>query len=323
MRAETLKRLTPGWTWKWIDTDIPMLRSSRAWQTLAFRMNVGAAVERINRFVLSELRDTELDLAWIDKAVFLHPATVLDVRRRSRRMAHYTPDTAFHQNRSRHFERTMGTFDLLITTKSFELDDYTSFVGKEKILLTTQGYDAETHYPRRLSEDRRFAAAFAGLAEPDRMRCIGALIQHEVPVRLAGRGWEAFVERHAANPCLEFAGEDVHGDAYANFLSEAWVGLGLLSKRFPELHTTRTFEIPACGAVLATERTTDTSRFFDDDEAIFFDDYDSLAFKLAEIFHSTPDSLMSVATKGSARIRRDGRDYATILGRILSDSRLA
>ena len=42
------------------------------------------------------------------------------------------------------------------------------------------------------------------------------------------------------------------------------VGLGLLSKRFPERHTTRTFEIPACGALLATERTADTTRFFDE-----------------------------------------------------------
>jgi hypothetical protein len=322
MRAETLKRLTPDWTWKWVDTDIPMLRSSRLWKTLAFRTNSGAAVTRINHFVLSELHGEEFELAWIDKAVFLYPGTVLDVRRRSRRMAHYTPDTAFHQNRSRHFERTMVVFDLLITTKSFEFDTYARFVGKEKVVVATQGYDAETHYPRRTFAERTFAAGFAGLAEPDRMRCIEALFQRGVPVRLAGRGWESFVTRHARNPLLVFAGEDLQGDAYANFLSEACVGLGLLSKRFPELHTTRTFEIPACGGVLATQRTADTSRFFDEDEAIFFDHYDALAEKLAEIFQSAPESLASLAAKGRERVQRDGRDYATILRGILSDHRL-
>jgi spore maturation protein CgeB len=322
MRAETLRRLTPDWEWQWVDTDIPMLGSSRLWQTLAFRKNAGAAVTRINHFVLSELQDAELGLSWIDKAVFLHPRTVLDVRRRSRRMAHYTPDTAFHQNRSRHFERTMAAFDLLITTKSFELDTYARYVGKEKVLLTTQGYDADTHYPRRTSAERKFVAAFAGLAEPDRMRCIEALIQREVPVRLAGRGWDSFVARHARNPHLVFEGQELQGDAYAEFLSAAWVGLGLLSKRFPELHTTRTFEIPGCGAALATERTADTSRFFDEDEAIFFADYDSLAGTLAELFHSAPESLSAVAAKGRERIQRDGRDYATILSRVLSDRRL-
>lgn len=36
---------------------------------------------------------------------------------------------------------------------------------------------------------------------------------------------------------------------------------GALSRRFPERHTTRTFEIPACGTVLITEWNEEISVF--------------------------------------------------------------
>jgi hypothetical protein len=139
-----------------------------------------------------------------------------------------------------------------------------------------------------------------------------------VPVRLAGRGWERVVREAAGNPLLRFEGEGLFGDAYAELLSSCWVGLGLLSKRFPEMHTTRTFEIPACGAVLATERTADTERFFAPGEAMFFRSYRELAATLKARFASAgDDEFGAMAAAGRARVLGDGRDYASILGGVL------
>ena len=42
---------------------------------------------------------------------------------------------------------------------------------------------------------------------------------------------------------------------------QKWPG-GLLAKWVPELHTTRTFEIPACGTALVTERNSETALVF-------------------------------------------------------------
>jgi hypothetical protein len=239
-------------------------------------------------------------------------------------MVHFTPDTAFHANRSRHFEKTMDSFDLLVTTKSFELDEYGKRVSGDRIHLTTQGYDPAVHFPRHTHGDRTRSAAFAGLAEPDRELCVATLLGRDIPVRLAGRGWETFLKRWASHPQLTFAGADVFGDDYAGFLSSSWVCLGLLSKRFPELHTTRTFEIPACGGILATESTTETRKFFADSEAIFFDDYPDLADKLSRhLAESSDDHLAEIASAGTQRVTSDGRDYPTILRNVLADERLA
>jgi hypothetical protein len=325
MRAEVLKRLTPGVTWTWIDTDVPMSDSSRLWRTVAFRTNSGQAVNRINSLVTQQLKSAKLDLAWVDKGVFLTPPTIASIRSRAGHLVHFTPDTAFHANRSRHFENSIGQFDLLVTTKSFEVDEYTRRVPRERVLLTTQGYDSSVHVPGNLEfENRRREAVFVGLAEPDREKCIDVLLEADVPVRLAGYGWSRLVRRWKDHPGLVFEGAGVFGRAYAELLSSSCVGLGLLSKRFPELHTTRTFEIPACESALATERTADTTRFFSESEAIFFTDYDELAEQLRSLLHAPViGALSDIALAGRKRVVADGRDYDSILQSVLSHPRIA
>lgn len=323
MRAETLRKLTPSYEWEWIDTDPPMNESARVWKTVAFRMGTGKTVTAINRLVSSRMGATRCDLVWIDKGVFLHRSTIQIVRRLTKKLVHFTPDAAFHMNRSRHFENSLGDFDLAITTKSFELSEYFRRIGADKTLLTTQAYDPGVHYPRSGDERRRREAVFIGLAEPDREECVAMLLESGVAVRLAGIGWERFLQDRGGHPLLSFESAEVFGSEYARLLSEAWIGLGLLSQRFPELHTTRTFEIPACGAVLATPRTTETSAFFGADEALFFDDYSDLATKVSALLSSENTvRLSALAHAGRMRVQNDCRDYASIISAILGDRRV-
>ncbi len=324
MRAESLRRLTPEFEWTWVDTDPPLQQAARVWRTLAFRSRVGRAVNRINEEVGAGIGREPHDLIWVDKGVFLREASVQRLRNSARRLIHYTPDTAFHENRSAHFERTLGLYDLAVTTKAFEVDEYENRIGPEKVLLTTQGYDLAVHYPRNTDAERRRETLFIGLAEPDREACVATLLDNDISVRLAGRGWTRFVRRHQGNPCLIYEGDDVFGDDYASLLSRSWIGLGLLSRRFPELHTTRTFEIPACGAMLASPRTSETTTFFADSEALFFDAYSTLASRL-KVLLTEPglDSVASVASAGHRRVLASARDYDSILGAVLADQRLS
>ncbi len=310
-------KLTPGWTWTWVDTDPPMAGSARAWRTLAFRYKRGRAITRINDIVFDGLQGAKRDLVWVDKGVFLRPATVRHLRDTAEKLVHFTPDTAFHENRSRYFDRTAALYDLLVTTKSFEAEAYARL--SSKVHVTTQGFDADVHFPRAENRERRRETVFVGLAEADRERCLATLLEHDVPVRLAGFGWGRFLRRWGDNPLLSFEGDQIFGSEYADLLSRSWIGLGLLSRRFPELHTTRTFEIPACGAVLATEATADTRRFFGNHEALFHDGYDDLARKLRSMLEDDSlESLKATSEAGRRRVIADGRDYSSILGEVLA-----
>ncbi len=322
MRAEWLKRLTPGWSWQWIDTDPPLLSTQRLWRSMAFRHQIGKAVGRINAEVSARVMGRHFDLAWVDKGVFLTPETNSRIRRASGLMVHFTPDMAFGANHSRHFEASLRYFDLVVTTKSFELPEYARRSEPDKILLTTQGFDPLVHFPQFGAGERRREVVFVGLAEPHRERCIASLLERNIVVRLAGRGWMGFLRRWGRHRRLVYEAEDSFGRDYAELFSRAWIGLGLISKRFPELHTTRTFEIPACGALLATERTRETTQFFSEDEALFFDDDAELATRVETAFQLDDAQLAALAGAGRARIAKDGRDYQKILAKILSSPQL-
>jgi spore maturation protein CgeB len=213
-------------------------------------------------------------------------------------------------------------FDLLVTTKSFEVDTYKKRGAGGTVCLTTQGFDPEVHYPRNVNARRAYEVAFVGLAEPSREKVITHLLNSEIHVRLAGAGWSSFARRRMDDPYFHFEGDAAFGNSYAKFLSGCWITLGLLSKRFPELHTTRTFEIPACGSVLATERNRETEEFFSDSEALFFDDTSELSELIHRLFDSQHDAELSLIAKcGRQRVLNDQRDYPSILLRILSDPR--
>jgi spore maturation protein CgeB len=323
MRAEWLRRLRPDWRWDWIDTDPPLLSTSRVWQSLAYRFQMGKAVDRINGAVREGVIGKSFDLVWVDKAIFLDASTMALIRQSSRRLVHFTPDTAFHANRSRNFERSIRLFDVLVTTKSFEVEEYRQRIHRDTVLLITQGFDPDVHFARAADIDRKSEVVFVGLAEPDRERCLTALLTKEIPVRLAGFGWTRLVERWKGNSLLRFESRAVFGSDYAGLLSGSWIGLGLLSKRFPELHTTRTFEIPACGTILATEANSETEAFFDDDEAIFFKTYEDLADRIKTTLARPTSELARMAARGRGRVVTDGRDYPTILTRVLADSRIS
>ena len=324
MRAERVRELTPWFEWSWVDTDSVILESDRVWQSVAYRLQSGKAVQQVNATILSAVASRWYDLIWVDKAIFLLPNTVRMLRGVSRRLIHFTPDTAFANGRSRHFEKTLSLYDLLVTTKPFDVPEYLELAGKDIVHLTTQGFDPSVHYPRNPDAMRRPEVVFVGLAEKDRARCISVLLDHDITVRLSGLGWDSFLRQYRGNGRLVYEGAGVFGNAYAKILSEAWIGLGLLSKRFPELHTTRTFEIPACGAVLATEPTAETTRFLKPDEALFFQTHEELAERV-EMLLSEPGykTLSGIANRGRARVTGDRRGYQDILASVLADPRLS
>ena len=81
-----------------------------------------------------------------------------------------------------------------------------------------------------------------------------------------GLGNDWYIKREK----LFYKGNGIFGEEYARALSEALISLGLLSRIIPEMHTTCTFEIPACGNGLGYGRKSrNPQNIFSENEAIF------------------------------------------------------
>ena len=314
MRGEALKAIIRPNIFEVIDTHVPFYKSHVLWRSFAFRYKKGPVINRINTFVLSKFSGT-YDVIWVDKAVFISPQVTKQLKSLTKKLIHYTPDTAFKGNKSKYFYKSLSFYDYVITTKSFEKADYLNHIEKEKLVFIPQGFDKNVHYPRHTFQQKERKVLFIGLYEPSRGNVIKALLDHNIKVEVAGKNWMPFINaQNSAN--LKFLGEGLFNDAYAKAISSAHISLGLVSKRFPELHTTRTFEIPACGTALVTERNLETQSFFKDDEAIFYTNENDLIEKIT--FFMNNDKPLEVLTKkGASRAVTSAYDYNAILNAIL------
>jgi len=315
-RGNCLRELLPGSEFAYIDTLTPFYDTSKIFRSIGFRWKWGPLIRRLNRYVLKQMGNNLYDLVWVDKAVFLTETTTKLIRQRTKKLVHFTPDPAFTFHLSKHFERSLSDYDLLVTTKHYEVEMYASRVGEERTLLVTQGYDPSMHYSRKSFADRIPGVCFIGHHEPERQQIIEAILQRDIPVFIAGRGWGRWSRTRATLPNLQYGGEGVYGEEYGARLSEYQFGLGLLSKWVPETHTSRTFEIPACGALLATESTVETAKFFNQDQALFFKSIEDLIGQL-EFLIANQDRAEVVAESGLRCLQQGSYDYKSIVGRVL------
>jgi len=319
MRSDALCEILNPDHFEFIDTHIPFYKTSKLWRTIGFRYKIGPLISKTNSYVLESLKCFEndfFDLIWVDKGVFLRPSTVKLIKEKSKKLVHFTPDMSFYMNKSRFFEKAMDTYDFLITTKSKELPYYYSRIAKEKIILATQGFSKKTHQIHHEFKDKQNAICFIGLAEPYRIKVAEKILESNINLKLAGKGWNKFVAKHKHNISLSYLGETVLGNDYSKLISSCKFSLGLLSKIFPELHTTRTFEIPACGTVLLTERNTEIESFFQETDVIFYENIDDLIGKV-KYFQQHNDELELIAKNGYSKVHKSGYDNYSILRRVL------
>ena len=310
MRAGTLKNILDPKEFSVIDTMVPFQKIGRLFRSLGFRYHRGPLITNVNKYIINQLHSA-YDIIWVDKATFLTPETTEILRKSTPIMVHYTPDCALFGNRSHLFEKSMHLYDWLITTKSFERDYY----PEDKLICVTQAYDKNTHQPAIEFNQKTREVSFIGLYEKSRAEVMDVLIEAGIKLTLGGMKWNKYRNLH--HPNVEYLGEKVFGSEYVTIISSSLFSLGLLSKKFPELHTTRTFEIPACGTALITERNAETASFFTDNEVIFYQDIKEIPEKILPFMNHQND-LQTLTQRGYEKVVNGGYDYESILRKVLT-----
>ena len=317
MRGRYIQEILKPDEFKVIDIDIPLHATSRIFRSFGWRFKIGVLINKINSYINSNITDEDsFNIIWIDKGVFINLKTMSKLRSLTTHLIHFTPDPAFAYHRSRLFFKTIHLYDICITTKQYELQDY-SLAGAKKTLYCTQGFDPSIHKSYNKFNEKIYDIVFIGHFEKERAILLHQLLQAGFKIVLAGIHWKKFV---ALEQCenLIYLGDGIYGEEYAKIISLSYFGLGLLSKWVPELHTTRTFEIPACGTCLITPRTSETTSFFNDSEVVFWDDNIQLISNLNFLLRNK-NELENKTSRGNVKVLEKGFDYKSILIKLLKD----
>jgi len=289
---------------------------ARRWQ---WRFRTGAMVREYNEAIVAALA-TRPDVLWVDKGLFVWPATLGAARREGVRwLVHYSPDNyLLHANASRHLWRGLGLYDLVVTTKRSNVA-LLATVGARRVMLSGNAYDPEVHRPIGLADAERAELAadvsFIGRWEPSRERLLEAIAGMPIRLRVRGPGWERVRGKELRAACEP---GPIYGDAYAKAIVAAKINLGLLSTIAGDAVTQRSIEIPACGAFMLAERSAEHQlHFVDGQEAVFFDGREELARKVTH-YLAVDAERQRIAAAGRARCLRSGYAYDDRLRDVLA-----
>jgi hypothetical protein len=214
---------------------------------------------------------------------------------------HYHPDDSTNpENRSPTFESAEALYDLHITTKSFNVEEIAARANGAAHFMFC-AYDAVWHRGPGpwIARDPLYDVAFIGTRRGDREDLIARLAKHfGKRMLVAGAGWSADwgVRRRSV------VTGPVCGLNFSRAVWSARVHLGLLNSANRDLHSCRTFEVPASGGLFLAERTREHEALFDDGEsAVLFGSPEELELQLRMLLEH-PDLAASIASNGHRAI---------------------
>ncbi len=299
-----------------IDIEVPFFCTNRIFRSIGSRWKIGPLMSAVSNYVKKQIDLEDMyDLVWVDKGVYVSPNIIKGLRGRTKFLIHYTPDPAFTFHRSRYFFKAIQYYDFCITTKSFEIEAYNES-GARKMIYCTQGYDKAIHHPYHTFKEKDKDVTFVGHYETYRGKVVLSLLDAGIQVHIVGFKWKRFCKKYKGYSNLHFHGGGIFGDEYAKFISSSYISLGLVSKWIPELHTTRTMEIPACGTLLVTELNIETKELFKEDEAVFFENIEELVRKVTFLLNDKA-KIEEFISNANNRLLSSNYDYESIVCDIL------
>jgi len=318
-RMEALRRL--GHEVDAVDTNA---LDPRAEATLRYRVlnRVGSPPDLAgaNAAVRKRARDRPYDVLWVDKGRIVTPATLREVRRvlpRALQLS-YSPDDMMNpRNQSRAWRGCVPLYDLHVTTKSYNVDELRG-IGARRVFFVDNGFDPDTHRPIVLSAEERERwggdVGFTGSFERDRFERMLELAEDGVVVNVHGPQWEPYRQAH---PRLVIRSGELFGDDYVRAICATRINLCFLRKVNRDLQTTRTMEIPACGAFMLAERTDEHRALFEEGkEAEFFGSGAELRAKV-DYYLAHENERRRIALAGRERCLRSGYSNLDHLARIV------
>jgi hypothetical protein len=282
------------------------------WERVLLKLGFHLDFIGAGRRLLALAQAQPLDVIWIDKGLTISRAVLARAKAiaGAKAVAFAEDDMALAHNQSRRWLGALKAYDLVVTTKTKNIEGRElEALGAKAVLYTPQTYDPAKHYPTPMTEAERKAwaseVAFVGTFEKERAKSLLALAEAGFEVRVWGSEWAGKMS-HSNLRVEGRAVVNTHEKLdYSKALTGAKISLGFLRKLNRDQHTSRSLEIPACGSLLLAERTpTHQALFAEGVEADFFENDAEMISKVGYYLNNEAKRL-EVAAAGRARCVKD------------------
>lgn len=237
-----------------------------------------------NSQIKERIREKKYDIIWIDKGIIVTKDSFEAIKTyaSNAKIVGYSPDyMCARHNQSKSFLETLKYYDVFVTTKSYSVDTLKE-LGCKDVFFVGNSYQKGFHKPYILTSEEKAKfesqVSFIGAWEKERSNSIIYLAKNGIKVKVWGsKEWEKICAKYEN---LEFGGRELYDVNYCKAIVASKISLCFLRKMNLDLQTTRSIEIPACGAFMLAERTVEHLNLFEEDkEAVFFETDEELLEK--------------------------------------------
>jgi hypothetical protein len=239
-----------------------------------WRLRIPPDITGVNKLMKEAVIKDNFDIIWIEKGNTIRPETLKFLKNANplSKIVSCSEDDMFAKhNRSIYYTKSLTYYDIVFTTKIYNLKEL-KLIGARRTELFLDSYDEKTHHPVSLAESEMkiFGSdvCFIGTFEKERAESMLFLAQNGVAVTVWGNGWGDWIGKASG---LDIKNKPVYSQDYAKAICGAKINLCFLRKINRDEVTSRSVEIPACGAFMLAERTNRHLEFFEEGkEAEFF-----------------------------------------------------
>lgn len=267
-------------------------------------------LDTLNRAILD--RAGSFDILFVVKGNYVTAGTLCALKALPEppRIVGWTCDDIYlPHNNSAVLREAAPLYDVFYTAKSLNIArGELKAMGFSNPRFLHQGFDREVHRPMPdPASPFTGKVTFVGYGEQDRFDKMNYLALNGIEVHAWGHGWTRAMLR-SAHINLKIHPHGLFGNDYAEALCNSAVALCFLRKLNRDLHTSRSFEIPACGGFMIAERTDEHRAYFEEDsEAVYFGDANELLGKVRHYLDRQEDRARIAA---AARQRCLDSDYS-------------
>lgn len=297
---------------------------------LQFRLQAGPDVVRLNRAILETIERERTNVLLCDKVLSLRPITLRKLRQSGVVTVDFVIDNPFGPRRDpgwRLYRRTIPLFDLIGVQRDVSIADYCRRGAREVVRIRTS-YEPTVHYPPPVApaavyqtgwtdSDRDRNVSFIGTPYDNRGDFLTRLWRAGAPIDISGSRphWQAALSPDA------FAGifrdGELKGAAYREAIWRSRINLAFVTHSNRDQLAHKSFEITACGGFLVAERTPEHMACFrEDEEAVFFSDFEECRAKIDRYLNDEPGRAR-IATAGQCRAQSAGYDNDSVLRGLL------
>lgn len=292
--------------------------SARLGRRISHRFLQGVVVSYVSHQFITSAHAFQPDLILVVGGNLISATTVQIIRRQLKAtLFHFHGEDFFNPlNTSKTLRAAAFYYDHLFTTKRFNLPELAE-IGLTRASFIPHGYRPNCHYPVPVTPAarHRFGSdlVFVGTWERERASTLAQLQAFDL--RIWGNAWSKASTDLDLHQAIQ--NRAVYCQDMSRVFNASRICLAFLRKANRDQHTSRTFEIPACGGFQLSERTDEVLSFFEEGKEIeCFSSLNELKDK-AHYYLNHETRRQRIASAGLSRLQRSPYSYHDRLQTIL------